>query len=498
MLIALILPKNKQKLEEDMKKSSSVVKIIGFVLVLALLAACSPAATPTQVQEATQPQEATSAPAATEAMAATPTAPAVSAEAQDIVTWYEYDQNNTDPKADEHVGNAYLAATIPLFNQAFAGKWNWVNVPKAFDKKDAELVAAVQAGGDVPDVYEVASGVTTFANNGTLQDLSDWAKAQSWYSDLNSSALSICTGPDGKLYCIPFTERPQVVYVWKDRYPNGFPTTPDDFLTQAAALKTAGYYALTYFGSTDSGGDGITRGMDTILQSFGGGVDDGQGKMLLNTPENIAAITFMRQIVADGYVPEIAFAGGFQEEEAFKDSSAGAFPTGLDGYIYLNPLTAPSGTQYNKGNQNDFLDAVDAGDIYLSAFFSGVDGQKPGCNIAGTGLGIPVGAKNMEGAYDYINWLMTAEQNPNFVAGLGGFPALKTSEADPLFQSAYYQQAAQVIDNSNCHPWYGTLKDPAVAQPLVMNAFYKLIKEDPTADIATALTQAQDEYNAGN
>ena len=76
---------------------------------------------------------------------------------QDVVSWYQYDQNNVDPASDERVGNEYLRKTIPLFNQAFAGKWNWVNQPKAFDKMTAELVAAVQAGGEVPDLYELSN-----------------------------------------------------------------------------------------------------------------------------------------------------------------------------------------------------------------------------------------------------------------------------------------------------------------------------------------------------
>jgi multiple sugar transport system substrate-binding protein len=31
-----------------------------------------------------------------------------------------------------------------------------------------------------------------------------------------------------------------------------------------------------------------------------------------------------------------------------------------------------------------------------------------------------------------------------------------------------------------------------------MNVIYKLVKEDPTLDIATELQEASDEYNAGN
>ena len=36
------------------------------------------------------------------------------------------------------------------------------------------------------------------------------------------------------------------------------------------------------------------------------------------------------------------------------------------------------------------------------------------------------------------------------------------------------------------------------AQEIIMNVIYKLIKEDPTLDIYTELTKAQEEYNANN
>ena len=97
-------------------------------------------------------------------------------------------------------------------------------------------------------------------------------------------------------------------------------------------------------------------------------------------PENIDAIEFLREIIAQGYVPEIAFAGGFQEEEAFKDASSASFPTGLFGYRYVNPLTAPDGTEYSKGNQEDMLDAIDDGQVVLRPFIS-ANGATPGCGV---------------------------------------------------------------------------------------------------------------------
>jgi multiple sugar transport system substrate-binding protein len=328
--------------------------------------------------------------------------------------------------------------------------------------------------------------------------LREWAQAQPWFADLDPNAVNACTGPDGGLYCIPVAERPHLVYVWKDRFPNGYPKTPEEFMQEAERLKAEGLYAITFFGSTDFQGEGLTRFIWTTMASFGGALDDGQGNMVLNTPENIAAIEFIREIVANGYAPEIAFAGGFQEEEAFKDASAGSFPTGLFGYRYVNPLTAPNGTKYEKGNEQDMLDAIAAGDVVLSPFIA-VEGQKPGCGIEVQGFAVPVGAQNPEGAYDYINWIMSPEQNAEWVlAPGGGFPALKATQADELFQSPFYQEAAKVIAESACRPWYGSLDRPVEAQTLAMATIYKLIKEDPSADIGEALAATEEEYNAGN
>lgn len=422
-----------------------------------------------------------------------------SGEVQDLVSWYQYDQNNEDPASDERVGNEYLRTTIPLFNEEFAGKWNWINQPKAFDKMVTELITAVQAAGEVPDINHMGSNdLLTFYQNGALQDLTEWAEAQSWYADLDPNTLEVCKGPDGKLYCIPVAQYPQVVFVWKDRFPDGYPKTPEEFLERAAELKEEGLYAITFFGSTDFDGEGLTRFIWTALSSFGGKLDDGQGNMKLNTPENIAAIEFLRTIVTEGYAPEIAFAGQFQEEEAFKDATAGSFPTGIFGYRYVNPLTAPNGTKYEKGNEEDMLDAITAGDVYLAPSFA-AEGHSPGCGTGVSALSIPTGAKNVEGAHDYINWIMSPEQNADWVLGPGGgFPTLKATQSEEHFQSAFYTEAAEAVAASVCTPWPGSLERRDEVKKLVMTTIYKLIKEDPTADIAAALTAAEEEYNAGN
>lgn len=425
-----------------------------------------------------------------------PTTAPTKAPAKKIITWFQYDQGNVDPKSDERVGNEYLRKTIPIFNKEFEGKYIWENQFTPWDRLSAKLVAAVQAKAEVPDLVEAGgTEVNNFYKNGAVQDLTEWAKAQKWYAEMDPSALKICTTPDGKLVCIPTANRPSQVFVWKDRWPNGFPKTTDEMLKEGERLKAEGKYALTFFGSTAFNGDGANRAVFQTIVSFGGGYDDGAGKLKLNTPENVAAIAWLREMVQRGYVTEISFAGGFQEEEAFKDASAGAIPTGLFGYRYINPLTAPSGKKYEKKTEQDMLDAIAAGDVILQPMPAG-PGQKPGCGTGVAALFIPTGAKNPEGAKEFINWTLSPAHNPAYVMGPGGgLPVLKSIGALPEFQAPFYKQAIAVQEASNCKIAWPTIVNVTGAKTAVMNAVYKLIKTDPKADIAAELQKAQDEFN---
>jgi ABC-type glycerol-3-phosphate transport system substrate-binding protein len=476
-------------------KYSILLSVLLLVVFTFSLVGCQSAETPAEPEA---PTEEPAEPASPEEPAE-PVAPAEPAEVKDFITWYQYDQENEDPASDERVGNEYLRKTIPEFNAEFEGKWNWINMHKSFDKLYTELVAAFIAGGETPDLFEIGTqNLNLMISNGVVMDLSDWAQRQSWYADMDPNALALCQGPDGGLYCIPFAQRPHLTYVWADHYPNGYPTTPEQFMLEAERLKEQGTYAWTYFGSTAYSGNGTGRMIWALISSFGGTFDDGNGNMLLNTPENVAAISFLRETVEKQYNPDTVFAGGFVEEDSFKDASAAAIPTGLFGYRYINPLTAPDGTKYEKGNENDMLDAIAAGDVVMAPMFA-PEGQTPGCSNDVQGVAITANAKNVEAAYDYINWLMQPHRHAEFAIGPGaGFPVLKAAQQDLLFQTPFYIQAAQAIEKSACRPWFGSLERVEEAQDMIMITIYKLIKEDPTLDIATELQMTQDEYNANN
>lgn len=452
---------------------------VGAALTLLALAACdAPAAAP-----------ATDAPA--------DDASGTAAQATTVTTWYYYDQDNTDPEANERVGNFYLARAIPQFNQEFDGQYEWVNVPRDYNLV-RDLVTAVQNSGDIPDVMRTAAGdLPTFILNNTVQDLTEFVTTAPWYDEIDPKALAACTGPDGKIYCVPISESPYVVFYWTDLYPDGFPTTPEELLAQAAMLKENGQYALTYWGSTAFNGEAAGRYFYQTLASFGGGYDDGAGNMRLNTPENIAGVEFMREIATNGYSPEAVFVGNFEEEAAFKTAEAGAFPTGhFVAYLYLNPLTAPDGTEYNTTSAQDMEDAVAAGDIAIAPYVA-PEGQLPGCHNDVFGFVIPNGAPNVEGAYAYINWVMDPANGVEWVLNAGGgVPTVAAMREDEAFAKPIFQQGLDAAAASDCQPWYGSLLRIPEAKDIITRTMFDLIKGDPAADIASALQAAEDEYNS--
>jgi multiple sugar transport system substrate-binding protein len=485
---------------------------IGAALVAMSLfaAACGGAATPAPAAPATEPTKAAEAPKAEAAPTEAPPAPteapkdAPAAGGGEVVTWYQYDEKNEDPKNDEAVGNAYIRDTIKVFNTEMSGKLTWVNQPQPFNKMTTALVTAVQAGGEVPDIMHAGSdALPTFLKNDTVQDLTDWAKAQPWYADLDPNAIAACTGPDGKLYCIPASLTSYAVYYWKEHFPNGYPKTPEEFLTQAEALKAKDIYAITFFGNGSAfDGDATSRFFFSAFSSFGGGYDDGKGGMLLNTPENIKAVEFMRTVVSKGYASEDIFLGDFKEENKFKTSEAASFPTGVFVYRYLQPLKSPGGKDFGKDfdpTGKPMKDAVADGAMGVAPMFA-PDGKKAGCSSSVGGFVIPKGAKNLEGAQNYINWVMSEKNYSGWVKTVGGgAPAAKIGYKDPEFGIPYYTETAKASEGL-CRPWAGSLKDPTAAKKIIAATIFDLIKgkEVGNADIAAVLAKAQDEYNAAN
>ena len=107
-----------------------------------------------------------------------------------------------------------------------------------------------------------------------------------------------------------------------------------------------------------------------------------------------------------------------------------------------------------------------------------------------------MGAQDVDGAYTFINWMLTADELVPWAIGPGGgLPTLKSVMSAPDFQTPYYKQAAAALAVSVCKPQYPTIADTKGAGIAIAAVVYNLVKQSPNADVATTLQKAQDDYN---
>ena len=408
---------------------------------------------------------------------------ACGAPAKPFTVWTKFNAQSPQNTQDQWLADALKEYTTQTSKQVTA-------VTQPFDQINSKLNLAVQAGGDVPDVsYVDSQQLGFFTQNGTLMDLTDFVKNASWYKDLSPQALATCTNAAGKILCVPTSTATTLIYYWKDGYPNGFPATTDQLLAQAKDLKDKGKFALTLKASDSISIDMTYFG---LIKTFGGQIATSDGKAAWASPEAATAVQFVRDLFTNKYAPDVALATGFDDEEPFKRGDAVAFMAGSWSYVYLNPLTAPDGTKFDKGAPS-VQAAFDAGKLDFAPPLS-KEGSKPVSFTTSTGWAIPKGAANLAEAEAFINFEMTSARDSKYALAYGALPSLLSSLPDPGFQTPYWQAVAKYLSD------YGqpapSLVEYDKGLTLLSDALNKLMA-DPTKDIATELKASQDEYNAG-
>jgi len=454
-----------------------------------LLAACAPATpaapatvappaptTPPQIVEVTKIVAGTPVVQVITATPAPTKLPPTPVVIKPITIWTKF--NDTKP---QNTQDQWLADTIQSL-KAFE-KIELKNVFVPYNEINTKLNLAVQAGGDVPDVSYADMPIDFFYQNKVFVDITDFVKSAPWYSEISPSALKACTGPDGKIYCVPSIQVGSMIYYWTSAYPNGAPKTTDDLLVAAAELKKQNKFALTF-----NGPYGIFFWQ--IIRSFGGIDTDAKGNTAWATPETVKAIEFFRKLFANKYAPEVALAAGFECETPIKDGSAGLFVAGSYSYVYLNPLKSFDGKSTFDKKAGSVEAALQAGAMKIADPIS-APGGKPVSSVGVAAWAIPTGSKNVEGAKAFMNYMMTARNNADFAVAFGAQPTNLVGLKDPRFNSAYWTAVADSINRTGFVPPVN--KNQKAATKMV-ETITTLIQK-PDMDIMATLKSVQDELN---
>ncbi|MEP7286545.1 MAG: extracellular solute-binding protein [Chloroflexota bacterium] len=412
-----------------------------------------------------------------------------------ITLWTKYNDQNPDPKAP--ATDKWIVAALKDYKTTTGNDAK--NVVQPFDQINAKLNIAVQAKGDVPDLsYVDSQQLGFFTQNGTLTDLTEYVKGAPWFDDVDPKALAACTGLDGKIYCVPTGIQNHFVYYWKALYPNGFPATTDALLAAAKDLKAKNKFALTFKGAEASSVERVYYG---LILSYGGTIANEKGEATWANDKTLEVVKFVRAMFAGDYSPKVSLAPGFDNEEPFKSGDAAAFIAGSYSYVYLTPLTAPDGTKYEQQPPDSGFDK-DAIAVGAAAKDGKLDfapplaapGGKPTSLILATAYGIPVGAKNVDGAEAFIDYQMQTAQQVSYAGAAGALPSALSAAKDPTFSSPYWQAVAKYVKEDGVPG--PTLKDYDKGLKLLSDAMVKLAT-DPNLDPMATLKAAQDEYNAG-
>jgi multiple sugar transport system substrate-binding protein len=364
-----------------------------------------------------------------------------------------------------------------------------VNEFQNYDNLGSKLNLAVTSGGDVPDLsYVVSQQLSFYTKNGTLEDLTAYVKNAKWFKDLDPIALQACTGPDGKIYCVPYATQSRLIYFWKKAWPQGFPRDTNEFLVAAENLKQQGLFAITFKGSERSSAEGFYF---SLIYSFGGNYVDTTGKAIWASDETAQAVEFVRELAQNKYVPDVVFTNGYDNERPFMDGTAASFGAYSWSYMYLNPITSPFGIKFDLG-ESSIEKALDAGEIGVAPYLA-APSRNPAVLLSVPGWGIPKGSKNPELAKQFIDYLMSDQRIADYALVSGGSPALVSATNDPRFQTEYWKF---VIENQDK---YGIEIGPLInydqAVTLLADTINRLAL-NPGLDILTELQAAQDTYNA--
>jgi multiple sugar transport system substrate-binding protein len=396
--------------------SRKIFRVLGVVVVLAMLAACAPAVQPTEAPAAA-PTEAPAA-APTEAPAAQPTAaaPAAAEPLPPIVVavWSGPEHDNAVKVAEYYTQKTGNKVTIEeLARESYQDKLNTVFVGGGSDY-DAAYVSS-----DWPPAWVKANALQNldqFFNDPKVVD-KDFNLAN-YQPAINSFVF------DGKTYAFPSEGDTAWMWYRKDLLEAkniAVPQTWDEYLAAAKALNNPPEIYGAVIGAKP---DEALWDFMFYLFSFGGDILDKDYKPIINNEAGVAALTFYSDLLRkDKVVPPDVNTYGYNE--ILTNLQEGKAALGIEWMAATQTLTdCAQSPKVCKDGQP----------LLGYTFVPGYK-QPDGTVVHGTGGSswgwvIPAGAKNAMAGYKFIEWL-TGPEGGKMWALNGGIPSNQLALTDP-------------------------------------------------------------------
>jgi arabinogalactan oligomer/maltooligosaccharide transport system permease protein len=205
--------------------------------------------------------------------------------APQVVLWHSY-------HADEQLG---LEAAVQQWNRLHADQAvESQAIP--FDGFSYQLEAAIPHGHG-PDLFIFAHEMAgEWSRTGIAAPLDDKAVDPSSFLDGTIEPLRV----DGKLYGVPLAFKSMALFYRTDLVAKP-PATIDELLASCRSLARPGATDARYCIAYEAGS---FPQHSTWLHGEGGSIFGADGRPRLASPEGIRALTFVRRLVDDGFIPD--------------------------------------------------------------------------------------------------------------------------------------------------------------------------------------------------
>jgi len=395
--------------------------IFSLLMILAMLAACGPAATPAPV--------ATEAPAA-EQPAAEPEQPAQEALPEIVVAcWSGPEHDNLVKVAAEYekaTGNKVIVEEIA--REAYFDKLTTTFVGGGSDYDAAYIMS------DWPPAWVQAEALYPFN-----EFIDDPNVAMSGL-DLSvfGAGVDFFTF-DGKIYAYP--SEGDTAWLWYradllEEKGIKVPETWDEYLEAAKALTGDGVYGTVIGAKPDE----AMWDFMYYLFGMGGGILDENNKVIFNNEAGVKALTFYADLLnVHQVVPPDVVTYGYNEIQT--SLQEGKVAMGIEWMAATATLQdCTLSPKVCKDGQTTLLYAIPPGMKAADGSIERVTGGSQ------WGWGIPAGAKNPMAAYKFIEWL-TSKEGATLWALNGGIPGNTQALSDPavVAQIPQFELLAEVM-----------------------------------------------------
>ncbi|MBX3195474.1 MAG: extracellular solute-binding protein [Microbacteriaceae bacterium] len=372
-------------------------------------------------------------------------------------------------------GAAALQGMIDSFESETGTSVVYESVP--FDQLFQKVSLAVQSGGDIPDVVETASQ-EVFSRPDVFMDITSLLADAPFQSQVGESEKTTCVH-DGVRRCVAVNIGSTAWFYSPSLLGDvAWPQTDEEWLTAGAELKAKGLYIASFYAGRDAAG--VEQTWAPAIISAGGEIFDANGKPAWANDATVDVVTWMRELLARGYVPETNFTGDFAAgEQPFIDGDA----VGLRGGSWSAQFVPP------------LAEGLPTGDAVVGAAPS-IDGGPGYVTLYGQGWAVPEGAANPEDAAAFLAHLMTPSNQATWATAAYRIPTNAEAFADPGFAEVFASNQAFYTAIQNLTDDYGLVlpTSPCYTEALTrLGETLQTLMLDSNADAMDALLAAQNE-----